>query len=232
MTSAFPLTYFMFLLFFLILLFSAGLTLLILGLILKKPRQWISGIVICAVSLIGGIFWLVSLISKFPEKLINNNHYKFEYHYSYPDNSDVDDNDDYDADDKEDSISQKDKTPQFEREQNTKKITGFIQDSDKSLIFIRIYPDAVFDEYGIVVNKIDTYNTTDNTKKEIPLNITFNNKFKGQLQLILFTSDDTELARSYVEINQKENSTFTVKFAFDKSVNFLKINYARLKTSD
>jgi hypothetical protein len=50
--------------------------------------------------------------------------------------------------------------------------------------------------------------------------------------LILYSSEDTELGISNVQINQEGNTTFTVRFVFDKTANFLQTNHAMLKTSD
>jgi hypothetical protein len=208
------------LLFVTLVIASAGLVLFILGLILKKPGQWVPGIVLTVVALILGIYSLGIFFNSLDHRSYSANDYSnYNYNDPYSDNNDH----------TEKSLPNEESKTTFE---NSSRISGHIQDDDHSLIYIKVYPSPELYDMGIKVTKIDTYNGSGKDKKVIPLEINFENKFKGNLQLILFSSEDVELISSNVQINQEGNTTFTVKFVFDKTANFLQTDHARLKTSD
>ena len=208
------------LLFVTLIIASAGLVLFILGLILKKPGQWVPGIILTVVSFILGIYSL-SIYADNIRYNPNPSSYSYQNNNNdpYPDNSD--------KDNQAPDSARADKNT----DENSSLVSGFVQDADKSLIHIKIRPAANLYDMGIKVTKIDTYNGSGKDKKVIPLELNFTNKFKGNLQLTLFSSDDEELGSSDVQINQDGNTTFVVKFVFDKKSNFLQTSYARLKTS-
>ena len=197
------------------LLIGFGLLLLILGIVQKKAGQWVPGILITVFALVFCIAGLIFLI----DKSANNGHCDMSYNYEYSDTP-------YERYE-EDSVTAEmsDETDNS----NEGYISGFIQDDDKSLVHIKLIPDPVLEDLGITAVKIDTYAAGGN--KTIPLNLDFSKKFKGELQLILYSSDDEEIGKSLVQINQNENSAFTVKFHYDNNTNFLKTEYARLKSS-
>ncbi len=203
---------------------SVGLVLFILGLILKKPGQWIPGIILTAVSLLLGIFGLGLFFSALDHNSYRSNDYS-NYNYNDPYYENHDNND-------QNNLSPEIAKPESDNEETSSRASGFIQDADKSLIYIKIHPAADLYDMGIKVIKIDTYNGSGKDKKVIPLEINFANKFKGNLQLILYSSADEELGSSNVQINQEGNTTFTVKFVFDKTANFMQTDHAQLKTSN
>jgi hypothetical protein len=209
------------LLFITLVIASAGLILFILGLILKKPGQWVPGIILTVVSIILGIYSLVLFGNSVSHSSYRSNDYS-NYNYNDPDNDNNDQN----------SQAPDVAKPKTNNDAGSSRVSGFIQDADKSLIYIKIHPAADLYDMGIKVTKIDTYNGSGKDKKVIPLEINFENKFKGNLQLILYSSEDVELGSSNVTINQDGNTTFTIKFAFDKTANFLQTDHAQLKTSD
>lgn len=199
---------------------STGLVLFILGLILKTPRKWIPGIILTLFSVILGIYGLILLAGSMPARSYSSD-YNHTYNYNDPY---------YEEEEPDEPATEQNKEQDFN--ENMSRVSGHIQDDDRSLIYIKVFPSPELYQMGIKVNKIDTYNGSGKDKKVIPLEINFENKFKGNLQLILFSSDNEELGNSNVQINQEGNTTFTVKFVFDKKANFLKTNYARLKSSD
>lgn len=213
---------------FLLTLFIAGtgLTFLILGIIFKKPGQWITGII----SLVAAFFFLIFsfyLLGKFVSERqdpgnryenYKNQDYYYEDEYSENDNSLNHSNEDI----QNDNPSQ---------EEISSCISGFIRDYDNSLINIKVFPASDLYNIGITVVRVDFSKPAEKTRKLIPLEIRFTNKFKGTLQLYLFDKDENELGNSNVEINQQENTTFLVTFVFDKNTSFLKADHARLKTS-
>jgi hypothetical protein len=200
---------------------SAGLVLFILGLILKKPGQWVPGIILSVVSLILGIYSLGIFFSSFDHSSYRNNDYS-NYNYNDPNSNNNDQN----------NLSPEIAKPETETEASSSRVSGHIQDADHSLVYIKVFPAPELYDMGLKVIKIDTYNGSGKDKKVIPLEINFENKFKGNLQLILFSSADEELGSSNVQVNQNGSTTFTVKFVFDKTANFLQTDHARLKTSD
>ena len=197
-----------------------GLLLIILGSIQKKAGQWVPGILVMVFSMVYCIAGFAYLIGKSAETgtCRNINYYD---DYTVPEESQ---NEEYPGD-----------TATHEPGEFISKgeayITGFIQDADKSLIHIKVIPDPILKDMGISLVKIDTYSASGNKNKTIPLTIDFSKKFKGELQLLLYSSDTEEIGKSLVQVSQDANSAFTIKFLYDNETNFLKTEYARLKSS-
>ncbi|HPB26230.1 MAG TPA: hypothetical protein PLB59_10440 [Bacteroidales bacterium] len=199
-----------------VIIIGLGLLMLILGIIQKKTGQWVSGILITLFALVFCIIGLVWLVGKKINTACDNS--KQSEYYDQPYDDDMEEN-------YGDTVYHGDES--MATDENY--ISGFIQDDDKSLIHIRVIPHPLLEDLGIDIKKIDTYATTG--KKNIPLHIGFSKKFKGALELALYSSEGTELGKSLVEINQEENSAFTVNFSFSPETNFLKTEYARINSS-
>jgi len=207
------------LLFIALIIASLGLVLFILGLILKKPGQWVPGIIFTAVSFIVGIYSLFLLGNSTYHSSYRSYDYS-TYNYNDP-NTDNNDQAKPVPEDKSETKSEGDYS----------RVSGFIMDDDNSLIYIKVFPAQDLYDLGLKITKIDAYSKSSRKQKMIPLEINFANKFKGNLQLVLYSSNEEELGSSNVQINQSGNSTFTVKFIFNKNANFLQTDHARLKTS-
>ncbi|HOY31829.1 MAG TPA: hypothetical protein PKW80_08135 [Bacteroidales bacterium] len=197
-----------------------GLLLIILGIIQKKASKWVPGILLTVVAVIFCIAGLIYLIGNTADNLKCDRSYQFDNDSALPEYEDT--YNPYDTTYNEDDTVT----------ENENYITGFIKDTDKSLIHIKIIPAPELADMGIIVNKIDVYTDTGSKKKTIPLNINFSRKFQGTLHLALYSSDDRETGRSSLQISQNENSTFTVKFIFGNETDFLKTEYAHLKPGD
>jgi len=210
-------------------LIGFGLLLFILGLIQKKPGQWVPGIIVTFFSCIFGIFVFVYMIKS-----------NVESHYNRM--SDLDNNlRDYSSPYDQDNSNQN--SDRYQRQQQPAQevtpeettedqVSGFIQDADKSLIYIKITPEVALKDYGIKLEKIDTYFAKTKNKKIIPLVLNFTTKCKGDMVLLLFSSSNEELGRSKIEVNQQGNTSITMKFMFPDETNFLQATHASLKISD
>ena len=201
---------------FSVIIIGLGLLMLILGIIQKKTGQWVSGILIMLFALVFCIVGLIWMASKITSKAVDNSK-QLEYN-DQPYDDEMEENYGDTVYHGGESVSTDDNY-----------ITGFIQDDDQSLIHIRVIPHPLLEDLGIVIKKIDTYATKG--KKNIALHIDFSKKFKGALELSLYSSDGEALGKSLVEINQEENSAFTVNFSFSPETNFLKTAYARINSS-
>jgi len=203
-----------------ILFAGLGLLLIILGIIQKKAGQWVPGILIMVCSMVFCIAGFAYLIGKTADynKCNNLNYY-----------------DDYTIPDEYENEQKPGDTANYGDDEyisdGESYVTGFIQDADKSLVHIKVIPDPILKDLGITIIKIDTYGASGNKNKTIPLTIDFSKKFKGELQLLLYSSDNEELGKSLVQVSQNENTAFTIKFLYDNETNFLKTEYARLKSS-
>mgnify|MGYP001210806459 CR=1 FL=1 len=205
-----------------LLFFGLGLLLIILGIVQKKAIQWIPGIIIAIGAAVFCITGIVRMAQSFQKTI--------EYNRTW--NGETWETPDYDI---PNDTSQNDTTSIKSSNENTSGesyITGFIRDSDKSLIHIKVMPDPVLQDMGITLTKIDTYSVNSGKLKSIPLLIDFSREFKGELQLLLYTSDNVLIGKSLVQINQHKNTAFTVKFQYPDETNFLQTSYARLKSSD
>ncbi len=199
-------------------LIGFGLLLFILGLIQKKPGQWVPGIIVTFFSCIFGIFVFVYMIKSSADRNETSSTYENDN-----DRSSLD-NDTYQSEPQPTKI-----TPE---ETTEDQVSGFIQDADKSLIYIKITPEVALKDYGIKLEKIDTYFAKTKNKKIIPLVLNFTTKCKGDMVLILFSSSNEELGRSKIEVNQQGNTSITMKFMFPDETNFLQATHASLKISD
>lgn len=203
-----------------VLIAGLGLLLLILGIIQKKAGQWVPGILVMVFSMVFCIAGFAYLIGKTADTRTCSNFNTYD-NYDIPDEyNDETDIADTTANEPGEFISK-----------GEAYITGFIQDADKSLIHIKVIPDPILKDMGISLVKIDTYSASGNKNKTIPLTIDFTKKFKGELQLWLYSSDNEEIGKSLVQVSQDANTAFTIKFLYDNETNFLKTEYARLKSS-
>jgi hypothetical protein len=207
----------------LLLLSTAAIVLFVLGLIFKKPSQWIPGLIMGIISIIGGIAAFFYLVFSIADRGDFNNPYRnYSYDYNY----------NYDYNDNENNTGDTTTVDEqfFSAENTDEQITGFIKDKDNSLINICVIPDPVMKQYGIDLIKIN-YNGVDKSRKVIPVEMSFADAFKGQLNMTLISDDNSVLGSSSVTISQSGNNTFVVKFIFQNETDFLQARIARIYTS-
>lgn len=202
--------------------FGLGLAFFILGIILRNPKQWIPGAVLGVVGIMlvagGFIAGLWGLVSRISSTTDHYDRYNYNYEYDYNSGNGQNETDQEIPSEIIDTSASQWDTP----------VNGMIQDADKSVIFIRVFPERALAVQGIHLVKIDRSNAPVN-KKAIKASLTFDAEFRGWLQLDLYDRSDAYLGSSMLEVSRSGNGEMTVQFVYEKQVSFSDVDYARLR---
>jgi hypothetical protein len=190
----------------------AGLTLLIIGLINSKRKLWLPGIIILSSAIIIGIFGFVFFIKTFVTTIKDNigNLDKMNKHNSYVFS---------------------DSTTYNERPVDStfaEPISGFIEDSDNSKVYIKVFPSRDITPFGITLEKVDKGKKSATVKKAISLMLSFDRAYNGKLRLTAFDYEKKELGSSGASADKNSGEISSVNFVFPDNVNFSVIDYCTL----
>jgi hypothetical protein len=192
-----------------------GVVLLIVGLIQKTKRLWITGIISFALaivlflsSFVFGVYKVFGII----EKVAKNNYNYIDYHYK--------------------------KTPYYDNHDSTKTLlesnysepqTGIIESNNSGEVFVKVYPNK-----SITSKEIDLIKVEKNNKKKestISLQISFEQKYNGNFTLNAYDVNNHLIDSSRVMIQMKANMENTIEFIYPKNTNFSIISYLTLDES-
>jgi hypothetical protein len=207
---------------FAILLGLPGLILFILGLVHKRPGQWISGAVITLASLIIVIFSIVTMINK----SINTINIYSTWEKKHHSNSDFIDNNNSNEYSYSDSIENERNGKEIENEDIG--VSGFIKGFDNKLTLIHIKVNKQLELNGVSIDKIEDYTPQTIKKNEIPISLIFLNDFKSKLILTAYNAANIEVSECSISFFAKKGEKKRVEFQFDKDVMFSDINYCIL----
>jgi hypothetical protein len=190
----------------------AGLTLLIIGLINSKRKLWLPGIIILSSAILIGIFGFVFFIKTFVTTIKDNigKLDKMNKHNSYVFS---------------------DSTTYNERPVDStfaEPISGFIEDSDNSKVYINVFPSRDITPFGITLEKVDKGKKSATVKKAISLMLSFDRAYNGKLRLTAFDYEKKELGSSGASADKKSGEISSVNFVFPDNVNFSLIDYCTL----
>jgi hypothetical protein len=213
--------YFFFII-FAILLGLPGIILFILGLVNKKPGQWITGAAIIFASLIIVIFSIVALIN-ISINSINNFSTSEKKQLAKPDYYDGNNSNVYSY------------TDSLENDRNVKEIknedkgvSGFIKGIDNKLTLIHVKINKQLELSGVSIDKIEDYTPQTIKKNEIAVKINFLNDFNGKLILKAYNAANIEISDCIFSCFAKKGESKSAEFQFDKEVMFSEINYCIL----
>lgn len=200
----------------LVLLATAGVVLLMLGIILKKRWQLFTGIGTLIASFILMIVTIVLFASA------NTNNY------------DISESEDFSSPALEEALSDSNsQTKNEEIEIFESCISGHIKDADNSLTYIRIYPDKSLLNNGVQVLEIKTYYKSANTKgKSITLNISFEKEFHKTIKFSLFSDKNIEIGSAIAIVDQNGGNDMNITFNFDSEVPFEIADHATLALAE
>jgi hypothetical protein len=206
-------------------IFIAGVTLLIFGLIFKKKGLWIPGIIVSAMTLLTGIIMLIIFFIGVnrSSSLIDNPEY-------YPDNEYYNNQDDggYEEIPQTDTnVYISEKTDSILALNFGLPVSSFLQDNNNNSYLIKIYPDKFMSKRGIKLLSF-TKTAPDTQQNGISLKIVFQKKFKGKFMLEIYGKDDYEMVNSVVEVSQEAGKTTDVEFDLHKVLYMEDVYYCTL----
>jgi hypothetical protein len=190
----------------------AGLTFLIIGLINSKRKLWLPGAIILSSAIIIGIFGFVFFIKTFVNTIKDNiaNIDKLNKHNSYVFS---------------DSTTYNDRPVDSTF---AEPVSGFIEDSDNSKVYIKVFPSREITPFGITMEKVDKGKKTADIHKVISIILSFDKAYNGKLRLTAFDYEKKQLGSSGASANKKSGEISSVNFAFPDDVNFSLIDYCTL----
>lgn len=199
-----------------VLIATVGVILLMLGIILKKRWQLLTGIFTLIATFILMIGSLVFFASQ------NKN------------SEDISEYDENSLATLEKSLSESQpSTENISSESASSCISGHIKDADNSLTYIRIYPNESLLNNGIKVKEIETYyKTTSNKGKPVTLQISFDREVHEKIKMILFSDKNIEIGSSTVQVDQTGANDMNITFYFDNTAPFEIADHATLDFSN
>ena len=194
---------------------SGGLTLLIIGLVQNKLKLWMPGLIVFVIALIIGISGtiyslknIVTNISHNIEKIKNQKH-NDPFHYIFSDST-------FDFNNPLDSTF-------------SVAVSGFVNDTDKSLIYIRVYSQKELINKGVTVEKVNKGKTPG---KSISLILNFHKEFTGNIKLTAFDYEKKELGSCISKMNKNEDEAGNINFVFPHNTKFSSIDYCTLTEAE
>lgn len=194
---------------------AGGLTLLIIGLVQNKSKLWIPGLIVFAIAFIIGIVGAIYSFRSFivnithnTERFVNSRHHNpFRTIFSdstYDMNNLVDTN-----------ISEQ--------------VSGFVSDTNNSLILIKVFPKKELSAKGLIVQKVNKDNIG---SKVISLMLSFHKDFNGSIKLTTFDYKKKKLGSSLIKVNRKEGEISSTNFSFPDNVNLSLTDYCTLTEAE
>ncbi|MFA4850953.1 MAG: hypothetical protein WC599_00350 [Bacteroidales bacterium] len=193
-----------------------GIIMLIFGLVHSKQKLWLPGSIIFLIAIIIGIWGMVIIIRSFVPKVVESvaKIEKKTVHYSNIFS---------------DSLSYIDKPVDTTFSES---ISGFIEDSDNSLIYIKVFPKRDLIASGISLEKVDKGKRSKKVQKAISILLNFDKNYRGNLQLTVYDYEKKKLGKSITEVNNKAGNIEKINFAFADEVNLSSIDYGTLTFSE
>jgi hypothetical protein len=193
-----------------ILLGITGIVFLILGLISSQPKKWIPGLITFLLALFFGIMAIVSSIRNIAEKVKDLNNYSNSNHWQNTYNTD--------------SLFKQ----ELPVDSNfSEPASGFINDAENSLVYIRIYPHRDLLANKLTIQKI-TKGKAGKDKLAIEIILDFETTFSGKLNLSIYSTDKVFLGESLVNITGNPGFQSKVNFPFSTDVKFSEADYGTL----
>jgi hypothetical protein len=185
----------------------AGITFLIIGLIQSQRKYWLPGAISFVISVIIGLIGMIFSINSFISTVSHNvnklKNMKSE-NYVYSDTSDYSDV----------PVDTSFAVP----------VSGFIEDKENSLVYIKVFPKKNLLSKNISLEKVEK----GNSPNKIALVLNFNKDFSGNLILVAFDYEKHELGKSEISIQKRSGERSNLNFQFHEDINFSVIDYCTL----
>jgi hypothetical protein len=194
---------------------AGGLTLLIIGLVQNKLKFWIPGLIVFVIALIIG---LTSAIFSFKNIITTFSHNvgKHRIHGYLDSINTIFSNTKFDINSPVDSTF-------------SNQVSGFVHDTDNSLIYIKVFPKKNLADKGVTIEKVNKGKTPG---KSISLILDFDKEFVGNIKLTAFDYLKKELGSSIFKANKKEDEISNINFTFPDNIKFSSIDYCTLTEAE
>lgn len=190
----------------------AGLTLLIIGIINSKRKLWLPGAIILSISItigiIGFLFSVKTFVTNIKDNIIKLDNMNKHNSYVCSDSTTYNDR----------PVDSTFAEP----------ISGFVEDTDNSMVYVKVFPSRDITPFGITLEKVDKGKKSANVQKAISLILSFDRAYNGKLRLTAFDYEKKELGSSGASADKKSGEISSVNFAFTDDVNFSLIDYCTL----
>jgi hypothetical protein len=190
---------------------AAGLTLLIIGLIQNKQKLWIPGLAAFVIAFIIGVVGALFSFRNFMENITHNAD-RFVNHRVHGPLHAIFSDTTYDLNNPVDTTF-------------AEQISGFVNDTDNSLIFIKVFPKKELLSKGLIIEKV---NKGDISGKAISLMLSFHKDFTGNIKLTAFDYEKKELGSSNIKADKKTGEISRANFSFPNNVNLSLTDYCTL----
>ncbi len=194
---------------------AGGLTLLIIGLIQNKLKLWMPGLIVFVIAFIIG---LTSTVFSFKNLItsISHNVGKYRIHGYLDSINNVFSNTKFDINSPADTTF-------------SEQVSGFVHDTDNSLIFIKVFPAKDLSSKGLAIEKVNKGKTPG---KSISLILNFNKDFTGNIKLTAFDFEKKELGSSSIKMDKKADEISNINFSFADNIKFSAIDYCTLTEAE
>jgi hypothetical protein len=207
----------MFKVLFIIVIFSgiAGIVLFITGLIRKKQRLWVTGIVLTGFTAILLIISVVMAVMRSSKYINSRNKFEMEqFQYNKT---------------KSENIEIQETSPSLEEKEG---VNGFIKGIDEKLTKVDIKADSHLKKQGVNIAAIDDYTIQTTEKNGIPLKIIFNEDYTNNITLIAYDHDYSSIGAYTIACSGKKGEEQKKVFIFSKKIHFSDIYYCILTQSN
>ena len=205
------------------LVFIAGITFLIIGIILKSKKHYIPAIIgmiisfiVCAVLI---FMFLFRLGKKFNDEVIRKGNIEIVKDIKFNQN----DNGENSFTIVFKSRSSSDENNKKEESLIIKKINfiisakGFITDQKNNLVYVKVFMEKSVADNGVVVNSISNKKNQKDDPSGIILNMDFKEIYSDTLKLFMLNEEREVLDSCLLNINEKENKQKNIVFLFGKN---------------
>jgi hypothetical protein len=198
-----------------------GIILFLLGLLHKKPGQWITGVSLILIAILIVVYAFARVINKTTHVINKISSWETRYLQNIKDTAV------YVNDDKTHYDTTWENNKMKVKLYKGKDVAGFIKGIDNKLTLIRIRIDKQLKSKGIDVDKIEEYPLKCPKVNLIPLKLSFSENFKGKITLTAFDGKK-EIASITTSCSANKWEEKRVEFEFDKTVKLSDIDYCIL----
>lgn len=205
------------------LIFLAGLTFMIVGIVIKSKKHYIPGIIGMAITFVICVVMIYMFFFKLGKNFSNNVLTKDNINIIKNikiNQGNVD----------EDTFSITFKTYISHENGNKKDVSeenfnynfypsakGFITDSKKNLIYIRLYSEKEILDKGININSVSNKIPAEGAAPEVIISMTFSSEYYDELKLLMLDDNKNILDSSILKIQQPAGSSANLTFRFNNN---------------
>lgn len=212
---------FFFLIVFAILIGLPGIIFFILGLINKKPGQWVTGIALSLAAfilIVYSIFGIVNASVNLVKRISKN-----EFKHSYYNNCNTENSK------CNDSLGRN--TTEMDNSSEDKGVSGFIKGNDNKLTLIHVKIDEQLKSKGVSIDKIENYSPESIKRNGIPIKLAFIETFKGKIILTAYDADNNQISTCSINCFAQKGDNKSFEFDFNSLIRLSDINYCILNES-